>query len=222
MQPTESVREALRRFPLFAHFPEEQLQWFVAQTLQQRYRRGEVIFNRGDQGDRAFVILTGAVDLVVESPDGRELILARLGPGEHFGEMALVDGGSRSAAARAASRSELVVVLRDTLMRALSEEPDLSWHIIRSLVQRLRVADEKLEAFAYLDAEGRMARALLDVAGAATDVRASHEELSHMAAISRQTATRILGEWEQAGYVALARRGITLTDRPALVAMAQL
>ena len=79
--------------------------------------------------------------------------------------MALVDDGVRSAAARAAAPTELVVVLRETFMRALAEEPELSRHIIRSLVQRLRAADEKLEAFAYLDAEGRVARVLIDVAG---------------------------------------------------------
>src|SRR5205085_2009115 len=146
---------------------------------------GETIFSREDDGDRAFFILSGAVDLVIESPDGRELILARLQSGEHFGEMALVDDGVRSAAARAAAPTELVVVLRETFMRALAEEPELSRHIIRSLVQRLRAADEKLEAFAYLDAEGRVARVLIDVAGDGMELRASHEEISHMAAISR-------------------------------------
>lgn len=222
MPGAASIHEALRRLPLFAEFPEEQLQWFAAQTLLQRYRRGDVIFTRGDRGDRAFVILAGTVDLVLESADGRELILSRLGPGEHFGEMALVDGGTRSATARAAAPVQLVVMLRDTLMRALAEEPDLSWYMIRSLVQRLRAADEKLEAFAYLDAEGRVARVLLRLSNEGAEIHASHEEISHMAAVSRQTATRILGEWEQEDYVSLARRGITVTDRGALQTLAQL
>ena len=98
----------------------------------------------------------------------------------------------------------------------------MSRHIIRALVRRLRAADEKLEAFAYLDAEGRIARVLVGLAGDGAEVSASHEELSHMAAISRQTATRILGEWETAGYVAMVRRGITIADRDALVTLAQL
>ena len=99
----------------------------------------------------------------------------------------------------------------------------MSRQVIRSLVERLRMADEKLEAFAYLDAEGRIARMLLDVATSEQEhVSLSHEELSHMSATSRQTTTRILGEWEEHGYVQLARRGITVTDRHALEALAQL
>jgi CRP-like cAMP-binding protein len=98
----------------------------------------------------------------------------------------------------------------------------MSRHIIRSLVDRLRVADEKLEAFAYLDAEGRLARTLLELARVGHEISLSHEELASMAATSRQTATRVLGEWEDAGFVDLARRGINVKDREALLALAQL
>jgi CRP-like cAMP-binding protein len=222
MQRGENVARALRTFPLFAGLPDDQLSWFVAQTLHQRYRRGEIIFHREDPGDRAYVILEGSVDLVIESADGRELILARLPAGEHFGEMALVDARPRSATARASSGTELVVVLSETFNRALEERPETSRHIIRSLAERLRAADEKLEAFAYLDAEGRLARTLLELSLVESAIRLSHEELSHMAATSRQTATRVLGEWEEAGFVDIARRTVTVKDREALLALAQL
>lgn len=222
MQRGEGVSQALRRFPLFAGLPDDQLDWFVSQTLHQRYGRGEIIFHRGDPGDRAFVILSGSVDLVVESADGRELILARLQAGEHFGEMALLDNNERSATARASAPSEFVVVLSETLNRALAERPETSRAIIRALAQRLRSADQKLEAFAYLDVEGRIARVVLELARAGDQIRLSHEELSHMAATSRQTATRVLGEWEEAGFVTLARRGISVNDPEALEALAQL
>lgn len=222
MQRWEGVSQALRRFPLFAGLPDDQLDWFVSQTLHQRYGRGEIIFHRGDPGDRAFVILSGSVDLVVESADGRELILARLQAGEHFGEMALLDNNERSATARASAPSEFVVVLSETLNRALAERPETSRAIIRALAQRLRSADQKLEAFAYLDVEGRIARVVLELARAGDQIRLSHEELSHMAATSRQTATRVLGEWEEAGFVTLARRGISVNDPEALEALAQL
>jgi CRP-like cAMP-binding protein len=169
------------------------------------------------------VIAKGAVDLVIESPDGRELILTRLEAGEHFGEMALVDDLRRSASARAAADTELVVVLRHAFLESLEEQPEMSRHIIRSLVQRLRAADEKIEAFAYLDAGGRIARTVLDLdRGRRESIKVSHEELAHMAATSRQTTTRILGEWEEAGYVDLSRRGITVKDADALHLMAQL
>jgi CRP/FNR family cyclic AMP-dependent transcriptional regulator len=209
--------------PLFAGLSDGQLDGLAASALYQRYRRGQTIFRRGEPGDRAFVIVAGTVDLVVDSPDGRELILTRLGPGEHFGEMALVDDLLRSATARAATPTELVVLLRHTFLDTLSRHPEVSMQIIRSLVQRLRVADDKLEAFAYLDAAGRVARTVLELDhGRSQPLEISHEELSHMAATSRQTTTRILGEWEEQGFVELSRRGILVTDATALTVLAQL
>jgi len=169
------------------------------------------------------VILSGAVDLVIESPDGRELILARLEAGEHFGEMALLDDQVRSATARASVPAELLILLRENFLQMLEESPGMSHEIIHALVQRLRDADEKLEALAYLDAEGRIARMVLDLLPAEGGaVSVSHEELSHMAATSRQTTTKVLGEWEELGYVALVRRGITVQDHRALEILAEL
>lgn len=217
----ESDTEALQRIPLFAGLSEEQLAALAAEAIHHRYERGEIVFHRGDAGDRAFIILSGAVDLVIESADGRELILSRLAAGEHFGEMALLDDLSRSATARAAAPAELMAVLRQTFLRALHGESEMGQRIIRSLVQRLRAADEKLEAFAYLDAEGRVARVVLDLLRDER-VQASHEELAHMAATSRQTTTRVLGDWEEAGYVTLSRRGLAVKDMDALQALAQL
>lgn len=223
MRGTSALSEALQRLPLFAGLPEEQLARIAEHALHQRYGRGHTIFTRGDPGDRAYIILDGTIDLVIDSPDGRELILSRLGPGEHFGEMALVDDHRRSASARAASATELVVVLRQTFLEALDEQPEIARHIIRSLVQRLRAADEKIEAFAYLDAAGRIARVVMELdRGRQEPLRVSHEELSHMSGTSRQTTTRVLGEWEESGYVQLARRGIQVQDPVALSALAQL
>jgi CRP-like cAMP-binding protein len=223
MAGTDTRTAALQRIPLFSGLPESHLRTLAADTLYQRFPRGETIFSRGDKGDRAFVIVEGAIDLVIDSPDGRELILSRLGPHEHFGEMALVDDLQRSATARTAASTEVVVVLRRTFLKALEEEPEMSRQIIRSLAQRLRAADEKIEAFAYLDAEGRIARTVLDLDRRMGEpLRVSHEELSHMSATSRQTTTRILGDWEDEGYVELSRRGIVVKDREALDAMAQL
>jgi CRP-like cAMP-binding protein len=209
--------------PLFAGLSEAQLERVAGRALRQRFPRGHTIFNRGDPGDRAYIIVEGAVDLVIDSPDGRELILSRLEAGEHFGEMALVDDLRRSAAARAASSTELVVVLRQAFLEALDEQPEMAREIIRSLVQRLRAADEKIEAFAYLDAGGRIARVVMELdRGRNQTLQVSHEELSHMAATSRQTTTRVLGEWEEQGYVELARRGILVKDPVALSALAEL
>jgi CRP/FNR family cyclic AMP-dependent transcriptional regulator len=223
MAEDSATAQALRCIPLFSGLSPDKLAQLAAAALYQSFPRGQIIFSRGDAGDRAFVIVNGAIDLVIDSPDGRELILSRLGPGEHFGEMALLDENRRSASARAAVRTELVVVLRTNFMQCLEQYPDMSRQIIHSLAHRLRVADEKIEAFAYLDAEGRIARTLLDLdEHLHGNITVSHEELSHMSATSRQTTTRVLGEWEGAGYVELARRGIKVMDAEALSLLAQL
>jgi CRP/FNR family cyclic AMP-dependent transcriptional regulator len=223
MTDIETLGSALQCIPLFSGLPAEQLNTLAASAFYQTYPRGQIIFSRGDQGDRAFVVVKGAIDLVIDSVDGRELILSRLGVGEHFGEMALVDDNQRSAAARAAGPTELVVVLRSAFLRCLDQQPELGRQIIRSLVKRLRTADEKIEAFAYLDAGGRIARTILELDKKHHEsIPVSHEELSHMSATSRQTTTRILGEWEDAGYVDLSRRGIVVKDDQALALLAEL
>lgn len=223
MTAITTASEALRRLNLFAELPEVQLATLAGTALYETYDRGEVLFHSGDPGDRAYVIQSGAIDLVIESANGRELILSRLEAGEHFGEMALVDDRDRSATARAAEPTKVVVVLRRAFIQALEDEPEMSREIIRSLVQRLRTADEKLEAFAYLDVKGRIARTILELdRGQGKIIHVSHEELSNMAATSRQTATRVLDEWEDAGWIDLVRRGLRATDVDALTAVAEL
>lgn len=213
---------ALQHIPLFAGLSESDLRQLAGTTLYQRFPRGHTIFCRGDPGDRAFIIVDGAIDLIIDSPDGRELILTRLGPGEHFGEMALLDDLLRSATARTAAPTEVVVVLRSTFFEVLDRRPEISRHIIRVLVQRLRSTSDKLETFAYLDAKGRIARTVLDLARIGEEaLHVSHEELASMSATSRQTTTRILGEWEESGFVDLSRRGIVLKNPEALSVMAQ-
>lgn len=223
MRSVAALTSALRQLPLFAGLNDSQLTQLAALAIPQRFSRGHTIFHRGDDGDRAYIIVSGAIDLVIDSPDGRELILSRLGPGEHFGEMALVDDHRRSASARAAAPTELVVVLRQTFLATLEEHPEMARTIIRSLVQRLRTADEKIETFAYLDAAGRIARTLIELDRGRQEVLTlSHEELGNMAATSRQTTTKILGEWQDEGYVELARRGILVKDGVALAALSEL
>jgi CRP-like cAMP-binding protein len=215
------LRSALRQIPLFTGLSDEQIELLAPHTITQRFPRGHTIFQRGDHGDRAYVITSGAIDIVIDSPDGRELILARLGAGEHFGEMALMDDLTRSASARTAEPSEVLMVLREAFLMAIRQDPDVSMQIIRSLVQRLRATDEKMEAFAYLDAEGRVARCVLTLHRQNQGtIRVSHEELAHMSATSRQTATKVLDEWQDLGYVALTRRGITVNDHEALLLLA--
>src|SRR5689334_17475423 len=102
-----SLIDAIRCIPLFVGLPDEQVEEFARKALFQCFGRGQIIFSRGDPGDRAFVIMSGTVDLVIDSPNGRELILARLGPGEHFGEMTLLDDLDRSASARVSAPVEL-------------------------------------------------------------------------------------------------------------------
>jgi CRP/FNR family cyclic AMP-dependent transcriptional regulator len=218
-----AIRAALRHMPLFADLSDDVLDMVAESAVYQHHPRGQLVFHRGDRGDRAYVVVSGAVDLVIDSPDGRELILSRLGPGEHFGEMALVDDLVRSASARTAQETDLVVVLRQAFLQALNDHPEVSQQVIRSLVTRLRAADQKIEAFAYLDAAGRVARVLLELdhqPGVVLNL--SHEELGNMAATSRQTTTKVLGEWEGEGYVELSRRGIQIMDRDALGLYAQI
>ena len=117
------VREALAAIPFFAGLDPEALDRLAGTMRSRRFRRGEVIFHLGDPGDALFVIVTGDVKISLPSETGEEAILATLGPGEVFGELALLDGAPRSASATALSATEIVVLPRDRCVSSSRPRP---------------------------------------------------------------------------------------------------
>jgi CRP/FNR family cyclic AMP-dependent transcriptional regulator len=206
--------------PLFSRLSTDERRGFAALAREQRYPRGALIVRQGDPGDALYVVREGRVKVVLVSEDGREVILGVLGVGEHFGELSVIDEQPRSAHVIAMEDTTLLVLRREDFRKQVEETPALAWALLLELSRRLRRADGKIGGLVLLDVPGRIARLLLDLAeesGSPTIEKAlTHQTIAQMIGASRETVSRAMRDFQNAGWVTVARRRITLADREAL------
>ena len=172
--------DIVRRAPLFTALDDEVAASLMDSMVEVALARGEQLFDEGDRGDRLYVIVEGKIKLQRTSVDGRENLLAILGPGEMFGELSLFDPGPRTAAAISVSESRLAGLGHDALQPWLLRHPEVAQQLLKALAQRLRRTNEALADLVFSDVPGRVAKSLLDLArrfGRATDegVLVAHE-----------------------------------------------
>ena len=211
----------IARIPLFERMSPEEREELRGMMSQTTLRRGEVLFNEGDSGDRLYILLTGKVKLGHTSVDGRENLLAVLGPGEVVGELTLFDPGPRSTTATAVATTELLALEHNQLMGFIDSHPTLAKDMLRALAVRLRRTNIALADLVVSDVPGRVAKALLDLAerfGAPTEdgIHVPHdltqEELAQLVGASRETINKSLAEFVSRGWIRLEGRAVTLID----------
>jgi CRP/FNR family cyclic AMP-dependent transcriptional regulator len=143
------AREALRASGLFGAADEDAIDALVRVLRIRRFRRGETVFHQGDPGDALFVLASGSVKVVLPSDEGAEpAIVAILGPGEFFGELAILDGAPRSATIRSKSPVEVAVLGIRMFRTLLREVPDLAEQLLVGLAGELRDAQAQVAAIA--------------------------------------------------------------------------
>ena len=211
----------ISQVPLFGGLDDAQQVSLQQKMGHTTLRRGETLFDEGDLGDRLYIVTEGKVKLGHTSSDGRESLLAVLGPGEIIGELTLFDPGPRSTTATAVSPASLLYLEHEDLMHVLDTNPTLAKHMLRALAQRLRRTNESLSDLVFSDVPGRVAKALLDLAdrfGTATDkgVHVPHdltqEELAQLVGASRETVNKSLADFVSRGWIRLEGRAVTLLD----------
>jgi CRP-like cAMP-binding protein len=183
--------------------------------------RAEALFHEGDPGDRLYVIVSGKVKLGRTSSDGRENLLAVLGPGEMFGELSLFDPGPRNATATAISDAELIGLGNEDLISWLDGRPEVARQLLGALAKRLRRTNETLADLVFSDVPGRVAKALLDLSERFGEPvedgrRVSHdltqEELAQLVGASRETVNKALADFAARGWLRLEGRAVVLLD----------
>jgi len=198
----------------------------IAERVGERVvERGRSVFVQGEPGDRMYVLAEGAVKLYVSSRDGGIVELARHHPPASFGELALLDGGSRSASAEAVERSVLLVVTRAELLRLLRSEEKVAAALLRALGSMVRRTTRQVTDLVFLNLQGRVARQLLllaedgNGAGAITR-RVTQGELATMVGGARQTVNQALKSLEASGCIRAVGRAFALLDREQLQRLA--
>jgi CRP-like cAMP-binding protein len=214
------VRDLLRRATLFGGLSDDAVTGLADHMRRRTFRRGTMIFHRDQAGDALYIVASGRVRLFVPAEGGEELTVDIAGPGEVFGELALLDGRPRSASAGAVEDTVTYTLDRETFKQALAAIPGLAAGVIELLSARLRHVTEYAESLAYMDVHGRLARALLELAerygvagdGLEIDLDLTQTELATMVGATRERVNRALAVFRSQGLVELRGRKIVLHD----------
>ncbi len=186
---------------------------------------GETLFHQGDPGEALYAVASGMLEVSVLSPEGRKLTLNTLGPGDVFGEIALFDGGPRSATVHARAASRLARVRRARLIDELSRDADLAADLLALAGRRLRWISTSLEEATFLHLSPRLARRVLHLAerfGAGDGTLAfSQVELAEQLGATREAVARVIGVWRHRGWIEPARGRLRVTDAEALAREAE-
>ena len=213
--------DVLRQAPLFSGLDDEVASALEASMSSSSLRRGEILFNEGDDGNQLYVVTEGKVKLGRTSPDGRENLLAILGPGQMFGELSFFDPGPRSATATAVTDVELKSLGHEALSPVLNAHPDVAHALLNQLAGRLRRTNEVVGDLVFSDVPGRVAKALLDLASrfgrrADDGIHVNHdltqEELAQLVGASRETVNKALADFASRGWLRLEPRSVVILD----------
>jgi CRP/FNR family transcriptional regulator, cyclic AMP receptor protein len=219
-------REALLTSPFFRHMRADELDEIIGFATERRCARGTTVFSKGDPGTSMMAVLAGRIRVSNVSSEGKEVTLNVVGPGEIFGEIALLDGKPRSADTVAAEDTTLMVVERRHFLPFIMRHESLMERMLVVLCDRLRRTSLALEEIAMFDLPARLARVLLKLAGdygrvvpkeegggTRIDMKLSQRDLSTLVASSRESVNKQLRVWREGGTIDL-RDGYLVVRRP--------
>jgi CRP/FNR family transcriptional regulator, cyclic AMP receptor protein len=216
---TADVKSILRRTDLLRSASDEVIDAVATASRFRVFRRGQVVFTRGDPSDTLFVVISGRVKVVVRSADGGELTLTIIQPGGVFGELGIADGGPRSADADALDECQLLLVPLETVQNISALEPPVVQALLNSTTATLRRLTEAASDLVFLDLPRRVAKVLLSLPRGGDGVirpALSQEELAHQAGGTRQSINATLRGFERRGWIEVHDRVVTIRQAPAL------
>lgn len=226
-----SAVEALAQVRLFVGLDRSTLERLASGIRTRRFRRGEVLFHQGDPGDALFILITGAVKILLPGEAGDEAILATVRPGEFFGELSLLDGAPRSATAVALEPTETLVLSRDRFRGLIATEAGARDALLAALAGELRRLTRHVEELHFLDMTGRLAARLARLAEEAgvsghggtirLDGPPTQGDLAAMIGATRQSVNKVLGTFVDGGLIRLERDAIVILDLAGLARTAR-
>ena len=217
--PVVEARVFLGKIPLFADLSEASLLTLARVCRFMQVEKGQFIFLQDDPSDKAYLVRSGFISIILESLDGRKLVINEMRSGDFFGEVGLLTKHPRSSSAIARTDGELLVIPRLAYISVLDTEPVLVRRMLEMTANRLRESSERESALAFLDAQGRLARLLLQLSHQELEkgyITISQEELAERTGQTRQTVAKALGRWRRAGWLITGRGRIMLLNRAAL------
>jgi CRP/FNR family cyclic AMP-dependent transcriptional regulator len=224
---SSSKLSVLRQHPIFCDLEPEAFDQLSRYAKRSALKRGVSIFSKGDPGNSLFAVISGTVKISISSADGRSAIFNLIGPGEIFGEVALLDGLARTADATANTNCELFVVDRREFLPFLRSQPALAMKFIELLCSRLRWTSDQVEQVILQNLPGRLASALIGLTEkhkptpAGRAIAITQQEISEMVGMTRESINKQLRIWAGRNWVRLEHGAIVVLDTGALQALAE-
>jgi CRP/FNR family transcriptional regulator len=226
MPPTEDTAELLSRVPVFAELGADDLRQVAQVAVPRTFEGQDVIFREGDDSDTCYIVRSGHARAIRTHSDGRVITLARFGPGDIFGELAMFDDERRSATVEALDDLSTVAIPGSAMRSLLRSHPEIAVKLVIALGRRLRAANERLTRQSFQTVQSRVAAVLdqlVEQAWAEGEagrrdvlVTATQAELAQLAGSSRESASRFLAVLERAGVISQGRGRLTVHDPAAL------
>ena len=216
----------LRQHPIFCDLEPAALDQLCRYAKHTTLKRGTTIVSKGDPGNSLIAVISGTVKISVSSPDGRSAILNLIGPGEIFGEVAVLDGAARTADATANTNCEIFIIDRREFIPFVRSQPALAMKFIELLCTRLRWTSDQVEEVILRDLPGRLASALLrltekhKLAPAGRTIAITQQEISEMVGMTRESINKQLRVWAARKWVRLEHGAIVVLDAESLQELA--
>lgn len=208
----------LEKSPLFATLDAEILQFLEQGTVVSFCPKNTYILNQGEASSNLYMVLEGRVKVFVANDDGREMTLDYLSANETFGELALLDGETRSANVMTVEETKIAMLSRQHFLACLSSSPSVAINMMKILATRLRSMTNQIENLALLDVYGRIARELLKQStelpdGSRVTCELTHQEIANLVGSSREMVTKILLDLKRGGYIDSDHRRIVIRGK---------
>ena len=217
-QVTSNKLAVLHKHPIFCDLDPEAFEQLGRYAKHATLKRGATIFSKGDPGNSLIAVVSGTVKISISSPDGRSAILNLIGPGEIFGEVAVLDGQARTADAIANTNCEIFVIDRREFLPFVRSQPALAMKFIELLCTRLRWTSDQVEQVILQDLPGRLASALIRLterhkaAQGGRSIAVTQQEISEMVGMSRESINKQLRAWATRNWVRLEHGAIVVLD----------
>jgi CRP/FNR family cyclic AMP-dependent transcriptional regulator len=182
------------------------------------FPKNSIIINEGDENQSLYILESGRVKVYLSDENGREIVLSTQGPGEYFGEMALLDDATRSASVLTLEESKIRMINKADFEKILRQKPEIALGVIKDLIRRLRQSTESVRSLALMDVYGRVARLLLSLSeennGYLTVTeKLTHQDIADRVGSSREMISRIFKDLKQGGYIEVEDKRITIKDK---------
>jgi CRP/FNR family cyclic AMP-dependent transcriptional regulator len=215
--PANVSTTLLRNVPLLSVLSEDELALLSRVVARRSYARGSLILGTGDATDSLYVLISGHIKVFMSDLDGKEVILAILGPNEFVGEMGLIDDSPRSANVVALDPCEVICISKADFKRCLADNFDMAMTVMRGLVKRLRDADKQIGSLALMDVLGRVARLLLESAEIidgekVVTKKISKQNMARMIGASREMVSRVMKHLQETGYIEVRADAIVIRE----------